>query len=253
MQRAIKLNNNNLKNLRTMKKLLKLLSKSPMTFISNTADYIVKVVRERIAGKNSYIDSITNNVETTNRQLIDELERRKEPSNKAMADLLRDNKTRAFYHMINAMLYSPIAAEAECAVAVKDIFDVYGIDIIRGGYYTQTTRTEALLSDLDKAEIATLIDAVPTLRTMLEDLRTSNSEFKAGFMDDLDNKREVDESPSASKLSPIVKDMLNNDLIPTIAAMSKIEPENYLDTYKVICDIIEEHNQSVRNYYRGDD
>ncbi|MCT4638065.1 MAG: DUF6261 family protein [Bacteroidales bacterium] len=231
-----------------MKKAIRLLAKSTMRSVNATTELILKAIKTRISGLNVFIDNLVTDVEKKNSQLTDMISNKIEQSTKQEADAARDTRTRGLFHITNALTYSAIAEESECAMVVMEILDNYGLDIIKKSYSKQTADTNAILSDLDKPEVAAVIDKVPSVRSMVEELRSANEYLKQSFIDNVDNKLDND-APSASKISEIILDMVNNDLIPTINTMSKISPDEYLDTYKAVSKIAEEHNQSIKNYY----
>ncbi len=231
-----------------MKKTIRLLAKSTIRSVSVTTELILKAIKTRISGLSVFVDNLVNDVEKKNNQLTDMINDKLKPSNKQEADAARDTKTRGLFYITNALTYSAIVEESECAMVVMEILDNYGLEIIRKSYSKQTADTNAILSDLDKPEVAAVIDKVPSVRSIVEELRSANEYLKQSYIDDVDNKLNND-TPSASKVNEIVLDMVNNDLIPTINTMSKISPDEYLDTYKAIYEIVEEHNRSIRNYY----
>ncbi len=235
-----------LKNTEHMKTLIKLLSKTTFRNVNATAERIIAIIKGRIRGLNSYIDSLTDQVEEKNNTLTKVINRKLNPNDNHEADALRDKKTRAIYHMTNALTYSSITEEVDCAMIVSDILNNYSLDMIRKGYDQQTADTNSLLSDLDKPEVSAAIDKVPTLRTMTEELREANDNMKQVVINNSVNKLDLDNLPSASKLSPIVLDMLNNELIPVINSLSMISPDEYSETYRLIYDAVESNNQTVR-------
>lgn len=229
-----------------MKTLIRLLSKTTIRNVNATAERIITIIKEGIRGLNSYVDSLTDQVEEKNNTLTEVINRETELSNNQGVDAVRDTKTRAIYHMSNALSYSSTKEESECATVVIDILDNYGLEIIRKSYDQQTADTNSLLSDLDKPEVTALIDKVPTLRNMIEELREANENMKKTVIDNSASRLNSDSLPSATKLSPIILEMLNNELIPVIDSLSKISPNEYLETYRLIYDAVESNNRTIR-------
>ncbi len=231
-----------------MNSIIRLLSRSSITYICSTAEDIISVLKKESVEFNLYLIRLINKIETTNNKIISVINRRKQSDKKYKADILRDKKTRALMHITNALIYSPIEVEAESATIVKRVTDIYGFKIMKKGYNSQTPTTDALLSDLDAPNIKAAIDKVKNLRIMVEELREANENFKQAYTKNIIRKMELNKTPSATEFRPVILSMLNDELIPALAIMSRIDPDTYLSCYNTIHEIVSEHNRSVKTH-----
>ncbi|RXQ88833.1 hypothetical protein EO244_14995 [Ancylomarina salipaludis] len=161
-------------------------------------------------------------------------------------DALFDQAFIGTKQFVYANTYSLDRAVAEKAQKIWAIFEAHDLNLYRLGYEQQIFVTHSLLNELDKPKNKTLIESLDGVVAYLSQLKIQNEALETLFQ-----KSKEDEAAKSASIAPstqknLIREILNVDLFPYIEVMSKVKPEIYAASFKVISEYVESINIKVK-------
>jgi len=158
-------------------------------------------------------------------------------------DDLCDLDIRAVYYYINSECMRRPSERQQSALAVKEVADRYGINIVRLPMGEERAACKALISDLRDEALKTHVARLPELTGLIDNMDESNNDYYV--TSDKISEQMQDKLKPASQIAEELRTMINNDLIPYIDVMAKINPDKYGLYAGKLSNIIDNANQTV--------
>ena len=193
-----------------------------------------------------YFSAIHQTLNTNQNLITQALNERKAQSILSPADVKRDNTMRIIFYEVKSKTLWIDETIRDAAQKVHDTIEVYGIEITKLAYLKQSAQSKALFADLKKTEIETSVNLLPGLAGLIKQAETAQSDFDALYDEYLENKTEALDQMSATKLSEILKDLINDEILSYLKVMSRTQAGDYKTCYDKIVTAIEENNSKVK-------
>jgi len=230
-----------------MKKPLRIYARASLTDVSYATGNILLAIKNAAITTDPYLLVVVDKLTGKNNLLTIVINENKQVSVLSEKDNNRDNCTRVVFLITKALLYSTDDAERKDAEVINAILQRYGLDIINKTYSEQTVVLNALLSDLEQQDIAAITVKYPLLQKHIDRLKASQTDWMNSVQTHVLQQNEQKNTPSASKLHPEIREIVNNELMVYIDAMKKANPDTYGELATQIENIIIETNQRIRN------
>lgn len=217
--------------------------------ISSIAGNTLFELRKKEWTADVLIPGIISSLETENRMLLNSIGDIR--SNKYTAQLMEvDSRfNRSFVclkHFVSANTWMPYEDIVQTAEGIWKIIEAHDVNLHRLGYEKQIVLTDSLLENFEKEEVKEQLlslvgvsDCVNQIKSTIIELKTLYREAKES-----DASKEVRIAPSVQKNT--VKEIINNELLPYLEVMTKVNPEEYKETTLVIKEYIESINTKAR-------
>jgi len=228
---------------------IQILSRCDAQEINSIASNILFNLKKKDWSTNNFLSGIITKVETENASLsnaIGEVRSNKNTEILAEADQVFDKDVICLKSFVEANKHLRDVQKNKDAEELWKLIDAHDLNLNRLGYEKQIVLADSLLVDFDKEDIKPLIARLTGVPEAVENLRLSLANLKALYR----QSKEYDASkvnltaPSIQKNS--IREIINQDLIPYLDVMSKVEPEVFNETYRVILEYIESINTKVR-------
>jgi len=231
-----------------MKKQLFITPRSTVRKVYSVAEAIRIAISKNITVTDAFLATLVTLLSEKNKFLSDVINKKRVNSILSPKDAIRDDKTRVVFLLVEVFLLSTDATIKANAEIVSEVLNRYGLSMINKPYSEQTGDTDALLSDLDSAEVSAAIDALANLRTAIEELRTAQADWKECYHVNANNNIDLSITPSASKLKDDVREIINLKIVPYLYTMSQVNSADYENAYNEVYQIIDTNNNNVRNH-----
>ncbi|TAJ13235.1 hypothetical protein DMA11_09315 [Marinilabiliaceae bacterium JC017] len=172
-------------------------------------------------------------------------------SNKYTAQLMElDNQFNKSFiclkHFVSANTWVPDEGIVQSAEHVWKIIEAHGVNLHRLGYEKQIVLADSLLRDFEKEEIKSLLNPLVGVPACVTQLKVSVNELRNLYREAKENEASKEERIAPSTQKNVVKEIINNDLLPYLEVMSKVNPEEYRETTLVIKEYIDSINTKAR-------
>ncbi len=225
----------------------KILSKSQTADVSATATSILNDLTKRDFSADAYMTSQLGKLNISNELMTEAIKETVANSILAPIDDKRDNNLRVIYFEVAAKELWTNTAISEAASVIAKELDKYGFEIIDMAYATESANINALLKDLKKKKVAEAIAILPDLSDLIKELEASQEEFETAYLRVVDMKIEKEKLISATKLSRVIQEQINSELIVYLQGMSRSNPDTFKDCARVVEQVIINNNSKVRN------
>lgn len=225
----------------------KIHARSRAVDVSPTATSILKDITKRDFSADAYMTSQIGKLNDSNELMTQAINEKIANSILAPIDEKRDNNTRVIFYEVDAKELWDDAAISNAASVVAEVLDKYGFEIIDMAYATESANINALLKDLKKKKVAEAIAILPGLSDLIQQLETSQEEFETAYLQVVDMKIEKEKLISATKLSKVIREQINTELIVYLQGMARSKPDTFKDCARVVEQVITNNNSKVRN------
>ncbi len=225
----------------------KIHARSRAVDVSPTATSILKDFTKRDFSADPYMTLQIGKLNDSNELMTQAINEKIANSILAPIDEKRDNNTRVIFYEVDAKELWTNTAISEAASVVAVELDKYGFEIIDMAYATESANINALLKDLKKPEVAEAIAILPGLSDLIKELEASQEEFETAYLQVVDMKIEKEKLISATKLSRVIREQINTEIIVYLKAMAMSKPDTFKDCAKVVGKVITNNNRNVRN------
>jgi len=164
----------------------------------------------------------------------------------AEMDDIFDKNFVCFKQFVLANTYSQDKSVADDANWIWKIIVAHDMNLHHTGYEKQISSGESLSIELDKVPVKARIANLVGVADCLLKVKTSAESLKMLY-----RESKEDEAAKAKLLAPsiqknVVKDILNNELLPYLEIAAKTRPEVYKATADVIFAYVESINKKVK-------
>jgi len=160
-------------------------------------------------------------------------------------DDLRDLDVRAAFYYVESECMRRPSTRQESALAVKEVFDRYGIDITRLPMGEEGSACNALISDLSTEGMKPHVNNLPELTGLINNIEESNNDYY--LTSDKISEQMQSKLKPASQIAEDIRSTINEELIPYIEVMAKINPDKYSLYEGKLSSLVDNANQTVKN------
>lgn len=164
----------------------------------------------------------------------------------AETDAVFDRSYLATKQFVLANTFSVDPDHAENAQKVWNIFEAHDLQLYRLGYEKQIFRTSSLIEQLKSDEMQPVVDSLIGVSESLEIMENSHNILKDLFRMSMEEEAAKEKMIAPSVQKMVVCDLMNDELLPYLDVMSKVKPDVYGETTKVITQYIESVNTKNR-------
>lgn len=219
--------------------------------MSTTATSMLNDFEKRNFPDDPYFNMLIGDLTSNNDLLTNAIKEKAAHSILAPIDDKRDNNFQVIFYEVEAKVRWSDVVIKTAAKVVQIELDKYGLETINLAYAVESAYINAMLKDLDKADVKDAVAVLPGLGNLILELSASQNEFEEAFLKLVDLEIDKDKLLSASKLRKLIRLQVNNELIGYLNSMALSKPEIYKDCATVIEKVIENNNQKVRNRLRN--
>ena len=158
----------------------------------------------------------------------------------------RRDRIRSFSRFLKSYQKEEEGETKNSALLVLDIFNRYGLRMLKKGVDGLSGMIDALLDDLNSAEVKAASAKVAHLDEKIEAVRTANDGFKALRLDYQMRRMELTNSVKTLQLKYQIVDMFNDVFIPYFSMKSEIEGDHFTTLYLALVEIVKETNALVK-------
>ena len=217
--------------------------------VNSISSNILFNLKKKDWSTNNFLTGIITRVETGDTSLssaIGEVRSNRNTEILAEADRIFDKDMICLKNFVEANKYLRDEQRVKNAETIWEMIDAHDANLHRLGYEKQIVLADSLLLDFDKEEIKPIIASLTGVSEAVENIKLSLANLKALYRE----SKEYD-AAKADVLAPSIQknhisDIINQELIPYLDVMSKVEPDIYNESYKVILEYIESINTKVK-------
>ena len=225
-------------------------SRSRNADVSTTADTMYNALSPRDFTADPYLTTQIAALMGNNELMKQALNESAQTSLLAPKDEKRDVSLRVIYYEVQAKTLWPVETIKNAALTVMDVLDNYGIETVGLSYAEESANINALLEDFKKEEVASAIQELQGLDTLLNQLKKDQQDFESAYLQAVDQKLENKRLASATSLNKLLCKQINDGLVVYLNAMSLAQPATYKACAEVVAEIIDQNNRKVRNRAR---
>lgn len=229
-----------------MEKLNKLILSSRTTEMNGAADRIIMKYEEEDWSSEIHLSDYFNSLKTENSKLQTAINRSKAQSELEEKDEIRDENVRGINHMISAFLKFTDPAIKTAAVNVDKVFEKYGVEITQDSYVTESSLINSMLQDFSTTEMQTEIAKLPGLVVIIAELTTAQNNFESARVAYESAMANEENQQNATKLKKEVGLIINENIVPYLNVMAKIDSAKYEALALAIGKIIDDTNEQIK-------
>lgn len=222
-----------------------LIGKSRITEVADTAALLVQVYENGSLKDDTHLAATMVELATSNNQLLDVVNRDKAESELAALDEVCDDKIQAFHYLLQGALYHPATAVKAAAQQLDDVFENYGVKMVRESYGSQSALVKAMLRDFSEPALAPALAAVSGSGELLTELQTAHNQFEQARIAYENSKAQEGHFQNATQLKKPVVELVNNKLVLYLNAMIQVDEPRYGELARRVAQVIADNNQRV--------
>lgn len=152
-------------------------------------------------------------------------------------------------NFVHANTYSMDPVKAKNAMDIMDIFDAHDAQLYRLGYSEEIFLSLALIKDLNTPATKIKVDSLLGVSEALQIFETYTGNLNTLYQTSKSAKQLQENEMPASELKNVIRDFINNELIPYLLVMMKKDPATYANAYGVITKHIHDANIQVKSRF----
>ena len=174
------------------------------------------------------------------------INRSKAGSNLEVMDEKRDEQVRSLSYLIQGYLHHPDPAIKEAALAVKSVFDKYGVSITGENYATESSLVTSLLEDLSDDGLQDAIEQLSGCAETISALQSTQNEFETARLTYESEKAEESTISNATAIKKEVVSLINNKIVVYLRAMEIVNESMFGSFVRTVAEIIGSNNEVVK-------
>ncbi len=127
-----------------------------------------------------------------------------------------------------------------------DIFNQYGLKVVKENYATETSLLNSLLNELTTAEAQVDVALISGANESITALQNAQKAFESSHLSYEQNKANEGTFNNASALKKEVLNLVNSKLVVYLRAMYTVDPETYGPFTRTVGQIIADNNEVVK-------
>ncbi|MGD8782136.1 MAG: DUF6261 family protein [Ignavibacteria bacterium] len=229
-----------------MSVLNKLIVSCRTTEINGTANRIIIKFDEGDWSSDTHLTGIFTQLKIAKEALTTAINRSKAQSNLDEKDEIRDSKVRGIHYLLQGYLYYPDEEIKTAAENVDEVFNRYGVEIVKDSYVTESSLINSMLEDLSTAEMQTETAKLPGLANLITELSTAQQEFETARVEFESEQAEEGTEENATELKKEAALIINEQLIVYLRAMQQVDEETYGSFARAVGQIVNDTNEEVK-------
>ncbi|WP_372641337.1 DUF6261 family protein [Ancylomarina sp.] len=161
-------------------------------------------------------------------------------------DAIFDQVFIGFKQFVTANTYSLDEDKAKNAEVIWENLEAHDLNLYRLGYEQQIFLCQSLLNEFDKPKNKAAIASLDGVSDQVVLLKTHNDSLRTIFQESKIDEAAKAEGIAASSQKHVVRNILNNDILPYMEVMSKAKPTEYAASYNVISEYVTSINIKVK-------
>lgn len=226
-------------------KLNKLLKEVRVSYATNLARRISDELKEK-ASNDKYIVPVQEEIHSLYEQMGQYSNKNRIKSKRKELDEARSDAFRSILYLNKGYMHHPDNDISEAAGKLQKLLDHFGFDMTRTNYSAQSTNTEVVIKSLKEPANTTLVDQLPGMTTLIEQLQQKQDLFSDGTTQWIRTKGEQRNKPKPCDLKLELVRLINSKLIPYLRAMMQMNPKAYIHLYNNVAILIRDANDIVK-------
>ncbi|AEE15489.1 DUF6261 family protein [Treponema brennaborense] len=204
----------------------KLISRARVSEVDTVSDVLVRLYKsdENLA-EDVFLKDVMSEIEKISADLTTAIKQDKVFSRLDEADTVRDEAIRSLGTLLDGYAAIPVPAKKDAAQILKPIFAKYGKAAATANYATESSLIESLLEDFGAEKLSGSVSALDGIPQILVQIRQAQDAFNKA--NDAYVAASSVKSESASSVKKQLIAIINEKLIPYVAAMIMANPGVY--------------------------
>ncbi|WP_282125775.1 DUF6261 family protein [Marinifilum flexuosum] len=175
------------------------------------------------------------------------VERKHEYTNElANLDLNFDNRVICLRKFIEANTYSSDETIAKNAEKALDKLESYDSTFYKLGYEKEIARAFSLVEEYEKPDMKPVVESLVGVTTPIMELKTVTNQLNTLYLKNQDIQALKEDTIPSTIQKKVVIDIFNNELLPYLMVMKRVQPDTFGETYTKITHYIETINTKIR-------
>jgi len=216
---------------------------------AETSDLSAKLVyagKQAELNEDDPIQVILKDLEGVNSKAIIALKKDKAQSDLDEYDARRDSAYRSLLYLCKGFTHHPDEAVQASALAVEEVMDKYGFDLVSAGYSAESALIDSLMADLKKPELAPKMELLPGFIGLTDQLKQAQEGFKQAEYTYLQAREKEHDVPVASHLKKDLMSIINTQLVVYLRGMMVAQPDQYKSLASQVAMLIGETNSIIK-------
>lgn len=224
----------------------KLISYARTTEVDDTSDRLLEAYNKETGFEDeAVLDDIFLDMKPQSEELTEAIKRDITYSQMEDADADRDNWGRRLARALVGYASLPIEELSRPAARLLEVFDKYGLKMLRENYVHQSSLMESMLLDFSApacVEDAKLLPGIPELIAGTRASQTSFTEKRVAYEKAFAMAKNL---PTATELKAPLVELINAKLVPYLQVMRKMNPDKYEHLAGAVEKIIADTNDVI--------
>lgn len=228
---------------------IKILSRCDADEAKHIATNSLTLLGELDLSTNAYLSDLKTKLSTETNTLSGALSiERKHEYTTELADLDRnfDDRVICVKKFIEANTYSSDETIAKNAEKALDKLASYDPTFYKLGYEKELARAFSLVEEYEKPDMKPVVESLVGVAAPLAELKTVATELNTLYLKNQDIQALKEESIPSSIQKKVVIDIFNNELLPYLMVMAKVQANEFGEVYAKITHYIETINTKIR-------
>lgn len=226
--------------------LRKIMTNSRTTEVHGLSIFVHRAYQQSGLLDNLVLAEILTSLERTNDKLGAAIDCSKVASQLSEKNEARNQALRAVGYLIKGYVFHPNQQVREAAMAVKKVFDKYGLAIIKQSYVSESSYIISMLGDFAQSGVQESVALLPGLLKNVEALKLAQNDFEntsAQYAGEAAGQAVQD---SATELKKEVVKIINNDLVVFLRTSARFQPDVFGAFAGTVATFIESNNKQVK-------
>ena len=221
----------------------------PQARTAETSDLSAKLVyagKQAELNQDDPIKAIFKNLEEVNSKAIIALKKDKAQSDLDEYDARRDSAYRSLLYLCKGFTHHPEEAVKTSAIALEEVMDKYGFDLVSASYSAESALIDSLMADLENPELAAKMELLPGFTGLTDQLKQAQEGFKQAEYTYLQAREKEHSVPVASHLKKDLMSIINTQLVVYLRAMMVVHPDQYESLASQVAMLISQTNSIIK-------
>ncbi len=218
--------------------------------VQNIAHSILFEIKKRDWSSDTFITILSQRIEEENEVLtktLGQIGSSEFTEEMAAKDAIFDRDFICLEQFVEANLYMRDKGVAANARKVWNVFAANDLKLYIQSYESQISSFNTLIKELDSDELKPLLDSLVGVSDCLDLVKSSAKELAETYLRMQKISDEQSELIAPLSQQKIIREIINNDLLPYLNVMANVNKEVYGDIKQVVVGYIEDLNQKINS------
>ncbi len=226
-------------------KLNKVKSQSRTTDVDSVAKQIIGLYEASTVTTDAHLAPMMEELRAHSESIAGAINKATTENDLEERDDRRDDAIRNFYYLVRGFLHHPSPEVSEAAQIVLNIFDGFGLDIVREGYSVESSLIDSLGAQLSEEAVLPSIALLPGVSQLVETIVFTQKEFADAYLAFNAQKTKAETIVSASTVKKSILAVINGKIVVYLRAMSIVAEHQFGDFCRMLATIIDTNNGTV--------